>query len=93
MVQARLFISGFVQGVGFRRFVQKQAQEMSVGGWVRNLPDGRVEVLLQGERQEVEMVIDACHKGPFLAEIEEVEIEWEDVTQEHVDFTVRNMPS
>jgi acylphosphatase len=93
MVQARLFISGFVQGVGFRRFVQKQAQEMSVGGWVRNLPDGKVEVLLQGERQEVEMVIDSCHKGPFLAEIEEVEIEWEDVTQEHVDFTVRNMPS
>jgi acylphosphatase len=93
MTQARLYISGVVQGVGFRRFIQKQAQEMMIGGWVRNLPDGRVEVLLQGERQEVEMVIESCHKGPFLAEIEEVEIEWEDVTQEHLEFAVRNMPS
>jgi hypothetical protein len=39
------------------------------------------------------MVIEACHRGPFLAEIDEVEIEWEDVTQEHIDFLVRNMPS
>ncbi len=93
MVQARLFISGFVQGVGFRRFIQKQAQEMDVFGWVRNLPEGKVEVLLQGERQEVEMMIDACHRGPFLAEIDEVEIAWEAITQEYPDFTVRNMPS
>ena len=93
MVQARLFISGLVQGVGFRRFIQKQALEMAVGGWVRNLPDGKVEVLLQGERQEVEMVIESCRQGPFMAEIEEVEIEWEEITQEHIDFAVRNMPS
>lgn len=93
MVQARIFISGFVQGVGFRRFLQKQAQEMTVGGWVRNLPEGKVEVLLQGERQEVEMLIEASQKGPFLAEVEEVEIEWEEITQEYPDFIVRNMPS
>jgi acylphosphatase len=93
MVQARLLITGFVQGVGFRRFIQKQAQEMIVGGWVRNMPEGGVEVLLQGERQEVEMLIDACHKGPFLAEVEEVEIIWEGITQEYADFSVRNMPS
>lgn len=66
---------------------------MGVGGWVRNLPEGKVEVLLQGERQEVEMVIDACHTGPFLAEIDEVEIGWESITQEYPDFSIRNMPS
>jgi acylphosphatase len=93
MVQARLFISGFVQGVGFRRFIHKQAMELNLGGWVRNLPDGRVEVLLQGERQEVEMLIEACGKGPFLAEIDEVDIQWEETMQEYADFTVRNMPS
>lgn len=93
MVQARVFLSGFVQGVGFRRYIQKQAQGMAVGGWVRNLPDGKVEMLLQGERQEVEMVIEACRQGPFLAEVDEVEIEWEEVLQEFNDFSVRNMPS
>jgi len=93
MIQARVFISGIVQGVGFRRFIQREAEGMVVSGWVRNLPDGRVELLLQGERQEVEMVIEAARQGPFLAKVDEVEVVWEEVLQEFIDFSVRNMPS
>jgi acylphosphatase len=64
MVRARVHIKGFVQGVGFRYFVRQQATALGVSGIARNLPDGSVEVILEGNEEAVKMVIDACKVGP-----------------------------
>lgn len=93
MVQAHIFITGFVQDVGFRQFVKRIARDEMVYGWVRNLPEGRVEAVLQGPMDQVERVIKECQKGPFLAEVEDVEIEWEEVKNEMTTFDIRTMPS
>ncbi len=88
MQQAHIFVSGFVQGVGYRHFVRKNAQELGLRGWVRNLPDNRVEALLQGSKEKIEQMIALCRKGPFLAEIENVEVVWEDIKQQYPDFQI-----
>lgn len=75
MQRVRLRIYGYVQGVGFRYFVRQQAMAMGVSGFTRNLPDGSVEVILQGEEEAVKMVADACRLGPPSAIVEKVEEE------------------
>lgn len=77
-MKAQVFVSGFVQGVGFRQFVKKNALQIGVRGWVRNLEDGRVEIVLQGEKEAIEKVIQLCKKGPFLSEVKSVDVIWED---------------
>ena len=77
MKSAHVFISGFVQGIGFRQFILRQAQDLRLTGWVRNVSDGRVEAVFQGEKDKVERVIALCRKGPFLAEVKSVDVEWE----------------
>ncbi|MBI4080240.1 MAG: acylphosphatase [Candidatus Levybacteria bacterium] len=77
MVQAHVFITGQVQGVGFRQFVKSEARKYSICGWVQNLPDGRVEAMLQGKKDAIEQILMVCQKGPFLAEVENVEVAWE----------------
>lgn len=79
MQQVHLFISGFVQGVGFRQFVTYNAKKMGVSGWVKNLPDGRVEALLQGSRESLEPMIRRLKKGPFIAKVEYVDVRWEEI--------------
>lgn len=88
MIQAHVFISGFVQGVGFRYFVQKNAEKLGLTGWGCNMPDGRVEVLLQGSKEAIEKMVELCHKGPFLAEVKEVVVEWEDKKEKFNSFEV-----
>jgi acylphosphatase len=77
-----IFISGFVQGVGFRQFVLRQAQHLRLTGWVKNLPDNRVEALFQGPKETIEKVIFICRKGPFLSEVKDVNVVWEDKSEE-----------
>ncbi|MBI2613432.1 MAG: acylphosphatase [Candidatus Levybacteria bacterium] len=79
---ARVFISGFVQGVGFRGFVEHHASKLGLTGWVKNLEDNRVEVLFQGSKEQIEKAISLCKKGPFLSEVKDVVVEWEDSTTE-----------
>lgn len=74
----RVFISGFVQGVGYRRFVKQNALKLGLTGWVKNLPDNRVEAVFQGSKEQIEKVIKICRKGPFLSEVKDVEIFWEE---------------
>ncbi|MBI2034612.1 MAG: acylphosphatase [Candidatus Levybacteria bacterium] len=90
MIQAHLFISGFVQGVGYRHFVRKNAQRFGLTGWVRNLPDNRVEAVLQGSKAQIEKLILLCRskKGPFLAEIENIDIAWEEKKELFNDFEI-----
>lgn len=91
MKQVRLLISGFVQGVGYRMFVQREAERLGITGWVRNLSDNRVEVVAQsstGSDQEGEKTlkkfIKICEKGPFLSEVKNMAIEWQK-PQEQLD--------
>lgn len=89
MVRAHVFISGMVQGVNFRAFTKLQAEKWGLTGWVKNIPDGRVEALFEGEKDYVQKMVDWCHHGPPAASVENVEIEWEKATGEYKDFTIQ----
>lgn len=69
----RLYISGTVQGVLFRAFIKENAERYNVKGFVRNLDDGRVEVFLEGNSDEVNKMIEICKKGPRHSQIRNVE--------------------
>ena len=70
-----VFISGQVQGVGFRRYIKSRAEGLNLTGWVKNLPDGRVEAILQGRIQDIDEMVLLCKKGPFLAEVKSLKTE------------------
>jgi len=77
-VRAHLKIHGRVQGVGFRWSMQREAKKLGVAGWVRNLPDGTVEAVIEGDEERVEALIGWVHEGPPLARVTRVEITWEE---------------
>jgi len=85
---ARVFISGFVQGVGFRQFIKKKALSLGLRGWVKNLADSRVETVLQGDKDNIEKTIALCRKGPFLSEVKDVEIIWETINENFDNFEI-----
>lgn len=72
-VRKHLFISGRVQGVTFRTSTRKKAQKLGVDGWVKNLSDGRVEAVIEGDEEKVNKLVGWCNTGPRLANVEEVE--------------------
>ena len=72
-----MVVYGFVQGVGFRFGVERAANARRVAGWVRNRPDGAVEAVFEGEREDVEALVDFCRRGPRGAEIERVDVDEE----------------
>ena len=74
MVCKRVFLSGKVQGVSFRFYAQGKAQELQLLGWVRNLDDGRVEMLVAGEGPSVETMIKWAHKGPPGAKVDDMQV-------------------
>jgi acylphosphatase len=90
MVKARahVYVSGRVQGVFFRYETKERADELGVTGWVKNLPDGRVEAVFEGEREGVEKMIDFCRVGPPGARVTKVEISWEDYKGEFQSFSI-----
>ena len=71
----RVIVSGRVQGVGFRAFVERQATALSLDGWVRNLRDGTVEAVLAGRSAEVHTMLDLLHQGPPAAHVADVAAE------------------
>lgn len=75
---AHVLISGFVQGVGYRQFVKSNARKLKLTGFVRNLPDGRVEALFEGAKKNIEKMIKLSQKGIFLSEIKDVQVSWEE---------------
>ncbi|RLE60332.1 MAG: acylphosphatase [Thermoprotei archaeon] len=88
-VRAHIFVSGIVQGVFFRATMREVARKYGVTGWVRNLPDGRVEAVLEGPEEAVKKVIEWAHRGPPLARVEKVEVKWEEYKGEFKDFNIR----
>lgn len=88
-VRAHVFLTGTVQGVFFRSSTRSQARIHKVRGWIKNLPDGRVESVMEGEKSEVESLIEFCKKGPSGSRIENVEIEWERPSHSFSGFEIR----
>ncbi len=88
--QARLHvtISGRVQGVFFRAATRDEARARGLKGWVRNLPDGRVEALFEGDRRLLENMLIWCKKGPPFAHVTRVEVEWQPYRGDLVDFLI-----
>jgi acylphosphatase len=88
-VARRLLVSGRVQGVGFRYFTQNAASREGVTGWVRNLPDGRVEAYLEGETEAVTRVERAIRQGPGGARVAMVEVDTLEASGAYSRFDVR----
>ena len=74
-VRARVVVSGRVQGVAFRQSAVDEAERVGgLSGWVKNLPDGRVELLLEGERPRVEAMVGWCRRGPRFAQVADLQV-------------------
>ena len=89
MKQVHLLISGFVQGVGYREFVKREAEKLGIVGWVRSLHDNRVEVLAQGSENDLNKLIKICEKGLFLADVKNIAIEWQEPQEQFESFEKR----
>jgi acylphosphatase len=76
--RAHVVISGFVQGVSFRWYATQHARSRSVGGWVRNTDDGRVEAVFEGNQDAVQAMVDWCHVGPRSARVTDVTVDWQE---------------
>jgi acylphosphatase len=87
--RAHVFVSGRVQGVFFRSETKHKADRYDVKGWVRNLPDGIVEAVFEGEEEAVKALIEFCKRGPSGARITNVDLRWENFTGEFDAFKVR----
>ena len=87
-IRAHVFVSGTVQGVSFRATTRDTAREHGVDGWVRNLEDGRVEAVFEGEPAAVESMVEFCHEGSEAARVEGVDVTDEDPEGEE-GFRVR----
>ena len=86
--RVRLFITGKVQGVFFRQALKVMAKKNNVFGWVRNLVDGRVETVLEGDEEKISRLIEWAHGGPANARVEDVEIHNEKFVGEFSKFDV-----
>lgn len=88
VARAHVYVSGRVQGVGFRYSTYHQAIRLNLGGWVRNLDDGRVEAVFEGEADAVREMIAWCREGPPGARVGRVEVEWEPAAGGFRDFGI-----
>lgn len=86
--RAHVYVAGTVQGVFFRQNTKRQAQNRGVSGWVRNLDDGRVEAVFEGEEEAVKALVDFCRKGPSGASVTDVTVDWEPFKGEFESFKI-----
>jgi acylphosphatase len=82
-------IEGRVQGVGFRAFTMRKANEMGIDGWVRNLRDGSVEVIAEGQRTDLDKLLSALRRGPASAYVTNVKPDWRSATGEFDGFNAK----
>jgi acylphosphatase len=88
LVRVRVFAGGRVQGVAYRFYAEKYAARLDITGWVRNLEDGRVEVLAEGPAEKIEAFLERLKEGPSLARVDSFEVRRESSTGEFLDFRV-----
>lgn len=89
MLEVYLKIYGVVQGVNFRSDAQKQARSLGLSGWVRNLPDGTVEVVAQGKKDDLEKLVAWAQTGPDSAEVKKVDVSFREPSGQYSGFEVR----
>lgn len=87
--QAQALISGRVQGVSFRYYTYHEALKLGLHGWVRNLWDGRVEAVFEGNKPDIERMLEWCGHGPPAARVDVVEVDWSEAGGAHSEFKVR----
>lgn len=87
--RVHVFISGRVQGVFFRQATKEKADEFGIFGWVRNLPDERVEAIFEGNKEELEEMVKWARRGPRLAKVENLVADFEDYTEEFKNFEIK----
>ena len=88
ILTVNLTISGKVQGVGFRYFVLRQAQELGITGWVSNKPNGDVEALAQGEKADLEQFIAKVKQGPSFSRVDDVNLNWLNEAEQYFGFEI-----
>jgi acylphosphatase len=88
MERLHALVSGRVQGVWFRAYTQRKARELGLTGWVRNLPDGRVEVMAEGPRPQLEALAQWLWQGSPLSKVTDVTLSWLPATGEFSQFEV-----
>ena len=88
LIRAHIFVRGWVQGVFFRKNTCQKAKEIGITGWVRNLDDGRVEAIFEGEKEKVEEMLGWAKKGSFLAKVDGLEIDWQEFKSEFTSFEI-----
>jgi acylphosphatase len=86
--RAHVYISGRVQGVYFRQTTKDQAVHQNVTGWVRNIADGRVEAVFEGEESAVKAMVEFCHYGPRGASVTDVDVTWVSYQEEFQSFEI-----
>ncbi len=89
LIRQHLLIAGRVQGVSFRYYTRQTALKNGVAGWVRNLPDGRVEALVEGEELAVNATVDWCRSGPEWGRVDQVLVEVREFIGEFETFRIR----
>jgi acylphosphatase len=89
MARAHLFIDGRVQGVFYRAFTRGMAHRLRLSGWARNLGDGRVEAVFEGEKRAIEEAIRECNAGPPGARVTNIDVQWEPYSGDETGFSVR----
>ena len=85
-----LIVSGRVQGVAFRYYARRQAHQLGLRGYVRNLPGGKVEIVAEGEPEAVEVMSAWAHKGPPMAKVSYVQVMERDISGGYTGFEVRH---
>ncbi|MBM7556448.1 acylphosphatase [Halanaerobacter jeridensis] len=88
-IRKHVYISGRVQGVGFRAFTTRTAHSLGVAGWVKNLADGRVEAIFSGSQEQVDKILEEVKEGPSFANVEDIEIIDENYKGQYDGFEVR----
>ncbi|MCX8030796.1 MAG: acylphosphatase [Thermodesulfovibrionales bacterium] len=87
--RAHLIIEGKVQGVFFRAFTKEVADSLGLKGWVRNLPNRKVEAVFEGNKEDIETAISRCYIGPPMSMVINIDIRWEDKVEGFSDFRIR----
>ena len=88
ILTVNMVIIGKVQGVGFRYFVFRQAQELGIKGWVSNKSNGDVEALAQGEKADLEQFLAKVKEGPSFSRVEDVSLNWVKETEQYFGFEI-----
>ena len=89
IVRVHVWVKGIVQNVGFRAFVEYNAVQLGITGWVRNLGYDTVEAVAEGQRDKVDLLVETMKAGPRASRINELRVEWENATGEFAEFAVK----